>query len=83
MLKNKSLKASHFTDRENEAHRKIVTSLRSPTQAVAVLWLKSDRCVGCHWWPGQAEGLLGSWEEKYEPRGQIVGEEAAKAPQDL
>ena len=43
MLKNKSLKASHFTDRENEARRETVTSLRSPTQAVAVLWLKSDR----------------------------------------
>lgn len=45
MLKSKSLKESNFTDGENEAQREAVTSLRSPTQAVAVLWLKSDHSL--------------------------------------
>lgn len=45
MLKSKSLKESNFTDGENEAQREAVTSLRSPTQAVAALWLKSDHSL--------------------------------------
>lgn len=45
MLKSKNLKASHFTDGENEAQREAATSLRSPTLAVAVLWLKSDHSL--------------------------------------
>ena len=30
---------------ENEAQREATTSLRSPTQAVVVLWLKSDHSL--------------------------------------